>query len=77
MVIMGVQGSGKSTVGKMLAKRLGAPLVDGKVCILWQTRSGWCPVGLCATRNVCRGCMRWASVLHLDQVRDRPGLLGS
>ena len=26
---MGVQGSGKTTIGKLLAKRLGVPLIDG------------------------------------------------
>src|SRR5664279_2205033 len=29
IVIMGVQGSGKSTIGDLLAKRLGVPLIDG------------------------------------------------
>jgi gluconokinase len=29
IVIMGVQGSGKTTIGKLLAKRLGVPLIDG------------------------------------------------
>jgi gluconokinase len=29
IVIMGVQGSGKSTIGALLAKRLGVPLIDG------------------------------------------------
>jgi gluconokinase len=29
IVIMGVQGSGKSTIGDLLARRLGVPLVDG------------------------------------------------
>jgi len=29
IVIMGVQGSGKTTIGDLLAKRLGVPLVDG------------------------------------------------
>jgi gluconokinase len=29
IVIMGVQGSGKSTIGELLAQRLGVPLIDG------------------------------------------------
>ena len=29
IVIMGVQGSGKTTIGNLLAKRLGVPLMDG------------------------------------------------
>jgi len=29
IVIMGVQGSGKTTIGDLLAKRLGVPIVDG------------------------------------------------
>lgn len=29
IIIMGVQGSGKSTIGDLLARRLGVPLVDG------------------------------------------------
>jgi gluconokinase len=29
IIIMGVQGSGKSTIGDLLASRLGVPLVDG------------------------------------------------
>jgi len=29
IVIMGVQGSGKTTIGKLLARRLGVPLIDG------------------------------------------------
>ena len=29
IVIMGVQGSGKTTIGNLLAKRLGVPLIDG------------------------------------------------
>lgn len=29
IVVMGVQGSGKSTLGRMLAERLGVPFVDG------------------------------------------------
>jgi carbohydrate kinase, thermoresistant glucokinase family len=29
IVIMGVQGCGKSTIGDLLAKRLGVPLIDG------------------------------------------------
>ena len=29
IIIMGVQGSGKSTIGELLARRLGVPLVDG------------------------------------------------
>ena len=29
IVIMGVQGSGKTTIGELLAQRLGVPLVDG------------------------------------------------
>ena len=29
IVIMGVQGSGKSTIGELLARRLGLPLIDG------------------------------------------------
>jgi gluconokinase len=29
IVIMGVQGSGKTTIGDLLARRLGVPLVDG------------------------------------------------
>lgn len=29
MVIMGVSGSGKSTVGELLGRRLGVPFIDG------------------------------------------------
>jgi gluconokinase len=29
IVVMGVQGSGKTTIGELLAERLGVPLVDG------------------------------------------------
>lgn len=29
IVVMGVQGSGKSTIGELLANRLGVPLLDG------------------------------------------------
>src|SRR5471030_2868767 len=29
MIIMGIQGSGKTTIGELLARRLGVPFVDG------------------------------------------------
>lgn len=29
IIIMGMQGSGKSTIGKLLARRLGLPFIDG------------------------------------------------
>jgi len=29
IIIMGVQGCGKTTIGELLARRLGVPLVDG------------------------------------------------
>jgi carbohydrate kinase (thermoresistant glucokinase family) len=29
IIIMGVQGSGKSTIGRLLAQRLGVPFIDG------------------------------------------------
>ncbi|MBN4658942.1 AAA family ATPase, partial [Escherichia coli] len=33
LTLVGMPGSGKSTVGRQLARRLGFPLVD-KVCVL-------------------------------------------
>ena len=29
IIIMGIQGSGKTTIGELLARRLGVPFVDG------------------------------------------------
>ncbi len=31
MIIMGIQGSGKSTIGTLLGRRLGVPFIDGDV----------------------------------------------
>ncbi|WCI07576.1 shikimate kinase [Arthrobacter sp. OVS8] len=43
IVVMGVSGCGKTTIGDLVARGLGAPFLDGDSSTRWKTSPRWQP----------------------------------
>jgi shikimate kinase len=61
IVLVGLMGAGKSTVGKRLAKRLGLPFVEHAIPPIEDRRRLHAPLGSLPRRFARKGLPRWAS----------------
>jgi shikimate kinase len=72
MILVGLMGSGKSTIGKLLASRLSLPLVDSDKMIIAEEGkdipSIFAEVGEAGFRNIESACLKEALNSYEDQV---------